>query len=101
MFAGSSPRSCRHAYLKSTLPITGGLVPESFWELTLTGPVSATVLAASGCHIKLMADNDARGFGLVRSRGLEPPPLSGLRPQRSASANSAMTAVSGQLALGQ
>ena len=37
---------------------------------------------------------------MVRSRGLEPPPLSGLRPQRSASANSAMTAGGTQLESG-
>ena len=55
-------------------------------------------LSAGSFHMKMWQIVLSAVAAMVRSRGLEPPPLSGLRPQRSASANSAMTAVSSQTA---
>ncbi len=49
-------------------------------------------LSAGGFHREMWQIVLSAVAAMVRSRGLEPPPLSGLRPQRSASANSAMTA---------
>ena len=49
-------------------------------------------LSAGSFHMKMWQIVLSAVAAMVRSRGLEPPPLSGLRPQRSASANSAMTA---------